>query len=429
MNVIVSNKQKSIIDNANIDAIKDLNGIFNIDDLISKFKNYFFSKMILDATSIIDFASKDVLNKLANDIGSERLFILLPSKPEPPKSFIENLNSLHIYNYSTNINELVELIKNPRISVNNSINSSINENFYNNDSMENNNFDTNNNYQDIGAYKNINGDFYSNMSINNGMAVSNMQSVNSYNEVSDQSSNIQNFDSDKMPINNDVRNNDINISNNVNKSINNINENSEFSNSDVVSNTSEVGIDNDSVNNNFLNMNGSDIKTNKTIIGFKNVTTSAGSTSLVYMLTRKLVKTYGKRAVALEINKNDFRYYQENFFLNSSEQEVHNKILNCKADIILVDLNNCRDTSFCTDIIYLIEPSIIKLNMIMMTIPLTFKNLKGCKLVLNKSLLSPNEINAFANEAGTPIFYNIPPVNDRVENSVLDDLLNNLKLI
>ena len=104
-------------------------------------------------------------------------------------------------------------------------------------------------------------------------------------------------------------------------------------------------------------------------------------------------------------------------------------ILNCKADIILVDLNNCRDTSFCTDILYLVEPSIIKLNMIMMTIPLTFKNLKGCKLVLNKSLLSPNEINAFANEAGTPIFYNIPPVNDRVENSVLDDLLNNLKLI
>ena len=34
MNVIVSNKQKDIIDNANIDAIKDLNGFFNVGDLI-----------------------------------------------------------------------------------------------------------------------------------------------------------------------------------------------------------------------------------------------------------------------------------------------------------------------------------------------------------------------------------------------------------
>ena len=77
MNVIVSNRQKEIIDNANIDAIKDLNGLFNVNDLITKFKNYFFSKMILDATSIVDFATKDVLTTLANEIGPERLIILL----------------------------------------------------------------------------------------------------------------------------------------------------------------------------------------------------------------------------------------------------------------------------------------------------------------------------------------------------------------
>ena len=53
MNIIVSNKQKEIIDNANIDAIKDLNGLFNVDDLLGKLKNYFFSRVILDATSLI----------------------------------------------------------------------------------------------------------------------------------------------------------------------------------------------------------------------------------------------------------------------------------------------------------------------------------------------------------------------------------------
>ena len=68
MNVIVANKQKGIIDNANIDAIKDFNGLFNVDDLISKFKNYFFSKLILDATSVVNFTSKEVLEKLSNAI-------------------------------------------------------------------------------------------------------------------------------------------------------------------------------------------------------------------------------------------------------------------------------------------------------------------------------------------------------------------------
>ena len=98
MNVIVSNRQKDIIDNANIDAIKDLNGLFNVNDLINKFKNYFFSKMILDATSVVDFASKEVLTTLADEIGAERLIILLPSNPEPPVEFKKLLIELKIYN-------------------------------------------------------------------------------------------------------------------------------------------------------------------------------------------------------------------------------------------------------------------------------------------------------------------------------------------
>ena len=104
MNVIVSNKQKQIIDNANIDAIKDLNGLFNVDDLISKFKNYFFNKMILDATSIVNFTSDVTLEKLAHEIGSERLYILLPENPEPPKSFTDKLIELRIYNLSRFLN-------------------------------------------------------------------------------------------------------------------------------------------------------------------------------------------------------------------------------------------------------------------------------------------------------------------------------------
>ncbi len=113
MNVIVSNRQKEIIDNANIDAIKDLNGLFNVDDLINKFKNYFFSRMILDATSVVNFASKQVLSTLASEIGPEKLIILLPSNPEPPIEFKKLLINLKIYNFTTSIDEAVKFIENP----------------------------------------------------------------------------------------------------------------------------------------------------------------------------------------------------------------------------------------------------------------------------------------------------------------------------
>ena len=123
MIVIVSNKQKSVLDNANIDAIKDLNcipggtaeigdaikdlnGVFNVQDLINNFKNYFFTKMVIDATSIVDFTNPEVLRQLASGIGSEKLVVLLPPKPEPPLRFLETLVNIGIYNFSTNIDEL-----------------------------------------------------------------------------------------------------------------------------------------------------------------------------------------------------------------------------------------------------------------------------------------------------------------------------------
>ena len=111
VNVIVSNRQKEIIDNANIDAIKDLNGLFNVNDLINKFKNYFFSKMILDATSVVDFASKEVLTTLANEIGAEKLIILLPATPEPPEEFKKLLIELKIYNFTNDINDVIRFIE------------------------------------------------------------------------------------------------------------------------------------------------------------------------------------------------------------------------------------------------------------------------------------------------------------------------------
>ena len=110
MNVIVSNKQKQLLDNANIDAIKELNGLFNIDDLINNFKDYFFSRMIIDATSIVDFAKEVNLRKLAEGIGAEKIILLFPPKPEPPEKFKSLLRELGINNFSTKIEYSLTLL-------------------------------------------------------------------------------------------------------------------------------------------------------------------------------------------------------------------------------------------------------------------------------------------------------------------------------
>ena len=178
MNVIVANKQKKIIDNANIDAIKDFKGLFNVDDLISKFKNYFFSKLILDATSIINFTSRTVLEKLATSIGTDRLVILLPESPLPPKSFVDLLLELKIYNFSNKIEDVVSFLAKPNtyddiiktmkydnLYVDNSIKDS-NLNQDSNSTLNNNSFSKNELYEDDRNNEKIN-QFFDNRAFTN----------------------------------------------------------------------------------------------------------------------------------------------------------------------------------------------------------------------------------------------------------------------
>jgi hypothetical protein len=49
--------------------------------------------------------------------------------------------------------------------------------------------------------------------------------------------------------------------------------------------------------------------------------------------------------------------------------------------------------------------------------------MSGKKIVLNKSLLSTKDIMDFEMEAKTKVFYNIPPLNDRMLSRTLDNLL------
>jgi hypothetical protein len=168
-----------------------------------------------------------------------------------------------------------------------------------------------------------------------------------------------------------------------------------------------------------------------TIIGFKNVTEHAGSTTLIYMLKKELSRYYGNDGViGIELNKNDFAFFNDKHLFSIKENEVKDTISkNVSAKVILVDLNNAVDNSYCGQVIYLIEPTTIKLNKLIQKNRIIFSNIKGKKVILNKSALLNNDVSDFEGEAGIKVFYNMPSLDERKRNEIINDFLVKLGLI
>lgn len=168
---------------------------------------------------------------------------------------------------------------------------------------------------------------------------------------------------------------------------------------------------------------------NRRVIGIKNITDSAGSTSLIYMLKKVLSSYYS--VMVLEVNKRDFTYFKDNDALTIKEDEISNVMDKYNnIDIFLLDLNKSNKDYLCTDVLYLIEPSILKLNKLAMLNPKLINDIKGKMVVLNKSVLSKSEQADFEVETGIKVFYNIPPLNDKKDNSdILLPLLEKLGYI
>lgn len=166
------------------------------------------------------------------------------------------------------------------------------------------------------------------------------------------------------------------------------------------------------------------------VIGIKNITDHAGSTTLIYMLKKELEQTYGMGVIAIEVNKHDFLYFNNHNMISVNDENLVMELVKHKdAAIILIDLNDSNNEGACSDVLYLIEPSSIKLNKLMRRNRKVFEELKGKKIILNKSLLSNSDIMDFEYEGKTKVFYNIPPLNDRVKNPVLSDFLSRIGLI
>ena len=165
------------------------------------------------------------------------------------------------------------------------------------------------------------------------------------------------------------------------------------------------------------------------ILGIADVTDGAGASSLIYMLKKELEESYNMSVMALEIDKREFAFFRENDMSSSDKNTIATDLLKAKDyNYILVDLNDYEE-NICDETLYLLEPSVIKLNKLMLRDRTIFSKLKDKKVIINKSTLSEADVKEFAQEAGIDIFYVLPPLNDRERSIEIRNLLTYLGMV
>ena len=298
MNVIVSNKQQAVLENLDLDIIKSMNGEFEVDELISTFKNFFYQRMILDITAIKNYRDIKNLQKLSISLDMEKIILLLDDSPETATpDYLSKLISIGIYNFTKNAEGIMYLYNNP------------------------------NTYRDVAQYHQLD-----NVIVE--------QVVTSYNR-----------------------------------------------------------------------------STGCRVIGVKNLTDSSGATTLCYIMAKQLKKNYN--VMAIEVDSNNFNYFNNRDLLKSvTSNELAKTISNNKdKDVIFVDVNNSQMAmGTVQEMLYLVEPSTLKLNKLMYIKRDAFKQIKDQKVILNQSLLTSKDVLELEYEARTKFFFNMPPLDEREKN-------------
>lgn len=308
MNVIVSNKNQLLLENLGVDIIKEMNGEFEVDEIIATFQNFFYQRMILDITAIKNYTDIVNLQKLSISLDMQKLILLLDGTEETSNpNFLSNLVSMGIYNFTKNIEGIQYLYNTP------------------------------NTYRDVAQFHRLDATF-GNAAITNSQPPVAAPVV----EVAPQP---------------------------------------EFYGTRV--------------------------------IGVKNITKQSGASSLVYMMKNELSKNYS--VVAIEVDKTDFTYFKDKSLISAITSEVGTVINKHKdKNVVIIDINNSIVAEgFCQDVLYLIEPSIIKLQKLMTLNATALQGLKDKKIILNQSLLSSSEVANFEYEARVKVFYNLAPLNER----------------
>ena len=164
-------------------------------------------------------------------------------------------------------------------------------------------------------------------------------------------------------------------------------------------------------------------KRNLRVIGIQNITPGAGATTLMHMMVKQLNLNY--KVKGFEVNKHDSLYFRsENLIYCTSILDADNNLnYYPKCDAIIVDLNGENRANICDEILYLLEPGIVRLNECLRDNPNLVNELKGKKVILNKSGLKEEDISNFERETGIDVFFNLGCINDRADRLMSVDRL------
>lgn len=148
------------------------------------------------------------------------------------------------------------------------------------------------------------------------------------------------------------------------------------------------------------------------IIGIKNLTEGAGATTLTYVLKKHLEKNYS--VCAIEVDKRDFEFFDDKNMFSVFSTDLAKELMKKKEyNVILIDLNGFSDTDICNETLFLVEPTRVKLNKLLLKDRNVFEKYKKKKVVLNKSNISDSEVKEFEFETKSNIYFNIPNIDER----------------
>lgn len=188
------------------------------------------------------------------------------------------------------------------------------------------------------------------------------------------------------------------------------------------------------INNSFDNQNynnagssmGISMSMPQRIIGVKNLTPHSGATTLVYMMYKHLSGNYS--VTAIEADKRDFTFYNDRTMKSVSGNEI-NKVIadNADKEVILIDVNsNQMAENSCHQVIYLLEPSVLKVNKLLSTRPRLAEEMRGKKIILNQCLIPEKDLKVFQYETKLNIAGTLVPVDDHSKSEEIYDFLRKL---
>ena len=125
------------------------------------------------------------------------------------------------------------------------------------------------------------------------------------------------------------------------------------------------------------------------------------------------------------MNKQDFIFFNTpNLYSCMSRDDVLRKIKEHQdSDAVIVDLNTVSYKEFCTDVIYLVEPGIIKITKLLKRNGKIFQELSGSKIVLNRTNMDESNIQEFEVETNCKIFSVVSNFRDNLDRVISVDKL------